>query len=292
MAKEAVKENKGLEFDIEREVQSRLGFKPDPKFNNICLGVLNKVEVIENETAKVDANGNVSPNEYAGMSVPKLLFEFQNSKLTKSEPDRFFIHLEGNMVSVKNDGSPNTAIQKNHQPTVENLYNQMWDRIKAIYKAFEGNTGIYQPITTNKEVAKAGKELFANIYSSAAIRIDLFKKFFTAIVNAFNEGGIDGQCIFQNKKEEGVPLWIKLIAEFKEQTKLVFPTYCDHAFVEMRFANVPTTLEIYADETVELQAKVKGKIANRENGAGDPIEDEAAIPDIQALLDKSNKSKK
>ena len=144
--------------------------------------------------------------------------------------------------SLRTDGSPI------EDTTLGALYESMWDRIKHIHDAFSAAPN-YKAIESLPSI---------NEHGEAAKRVEQFTKFFQAIADAFNEGK-GGKPIFVDAEGKTLPLWMKLIAEYKEGKWLQFPTFVGEGFIELYKPGVPPTIEVKPGESVVLRVKGEKK---------------------------------
>lgn len=257
-----------MKFDPTKEVTKNLKFKPLVDLGNLCLGVLEKVEVIMNEVPKFKPDGSESAFEYAGNTVPSLKWVFKNHlrKDDKDRADRYFTYIESLIVSRKNDGT------LMGDKTLEDLYTQMWDRIKHIHDAFKNDPN-YKPFVELPEIDEK---------AAVEVRIAHFTKFFKAIADGFNKGKGD-KAIFVDGEGKGLPLLMKLVGNYPDNKWLTFPTFVNEGFIERYKPGVPPTIEVKPGEIIHLGSG-QGK-ANKGSGEGSS----EAIP--QDIMDMLNKEK-
>ncbi len=228
-----------MKFDAKKEVTNRLKFKPNPELNNLCLGYLESVEVVMNEIAKINDKGQESTWEYAGHTIPRLVFTFRNyvRKNDLDKADRFYIHTENVIGAVKSSGD------KIEQATLQSIYESMWARIKHIHDAFVSDPN-YAPFKLLPEIDEYGK---------TADRVEQFTQFFNVIADAFNKGK-DGLPIYKGANDSKLPCYMKLVAEYKQRKWLELPTFVGEGFIERYKEGVPPTIELKPSDTVELAA--------------------------------------
>jgi len=249
-----------MKFDVNKEVGSPLGFKPDEKLNNLCLGELLSVEVEKNLAPKEKENGEISRYDYAGFELPSLVFKFKQLKVTE---DRFFQHRESVIISTMNDGTPMNP------KTLSNLYESMWDRIKHLMDTFVASAN-YKAIKKLPEI---------NENATPEERVAQFTAFFTAIADFFNHG-TDGLPIYKNEKGN-IPLMMKLVANYPDRKYLAFPTFVGKRFIEVakfKENKLVTVLELGPKETVTL-----ARSADKQPVPG--VESNDSKPKMEAISD-------
>lgn len=261
-----------MKFDSKKEVTSKLKFKPVEEFDNLCLGKLVSVEVVENESAKINDQGVESNWEYAGNMIPKLKFNFESVKHPKqseSEYDtRYYTHTEEIIGAITKTGEPIKS------KTLIRLYTSMFDRIKHIYDAYSTTTN-YKPLADNiPEIDET-----TNIPSEA--RVKQFKKFFMFFVNSFNKG-LDGKTPIFMANGKSIAMTMKLVADYRSGKFLAFPTFVGEGFIEVFKSGKRPTIEIKPDERVTLIAEVP-----KTTGAGDTSMDSSIDDEVQKLINEA-----
>lgn len=239
-----------MKFDPKKDVTRSLKFKPLEDLGNLCLGTLEKAEVIMNDVPKFKNDGSESPYEFAGHTVPSLRFTFKNflREDDKDRAERWFNFVESVIIYKKNDGTPMK------QKDLESIYEQMWDRIKHIHDAYKNDVN-YKPFGELPEIDEK---------ADVEARIIQFTKFFKAIAEAFNKGKND-KPIFVDQDDNSLPVALKLVPEYQTGKWLTFPTYVGEGFIERYHKGVPLTIELKPGETVTLKG---GKREGEKSGAG------------------------
>lgn len=221
-------------FNADAVATNELTFHPDPnKYGGMCLGTLEKVEVLE-----TDASKNTGEGEYGGLAIPRLSFRFKQLKEDKGDFDRFFNYQERVINTLYKEGN------RVEQDKIDGLFESMWLRLKHMLERL-GAKPIPQSELNKYEIDEDAEP---------EVRIKQFKKFFEFIAKRFNEGGEEGTPLYKGKT-----LVLKLIAEYKERRYLTFPTYVGKGFIEVaKWKEVKgrkvlnTSLELAHNETIEL----------------------------------------
>lgn len=250
--------------DVKKDVTASLKFKPSayPDLNGLCLGKLVSVEVVKSESPKIKDDGTENTYQFAGLNVPALKFTFNNHvrKDDKDKAERIFIHVEKSIISVKNDG------ERMEDKDLENLYTQMWDRIKHIHDTYKNDV--------NYKAFKALPEVDPD--APADKLNEQFTDFFEAIATAFNSGKND-KPVFLGEEDKKLVVYMKLVAEYKQRRYLTFPTFVGEGFIERWKQGVPPTIELKPSDTQELKAKgAKASGESKGNAALTGLED---LPD-------------
>lgn len=226
-------------FDVNKEVTTKLRFKPVEKLNNLCIGKLISVEFVTNKAEKEDSTW-----EYNHFDIPTVLFNFVQRKEDKGDADRYFTFSERIIGAIKKDGSPISA------ENLSGIYGSMWNRILHIYQAYQFAPN-WKQLKSVPEIDEGG---------TAEERIAQFTKFFAAIAKMFNEGA-DGKPIYLNANGDPYPMTMKLLADYTTRKYLTFPTYVGQGFIEqtrMKDGKLDTVLEIKYNESIELGKPKRG----------------------------------
>ncbi len=234
-----------IKINLNDSVTSRLTFEPYEAYNNLCLGYLTSVSVQESESA-ADAKW-----AFAGMSTPRLVFEFVQLKDQYNTKDRYFIHSELPISNTDKTG----AVREDKDITSD--YIEMWRRIKHIHDAYVSSPN-YTPITEEPEFDPSLPE---------GELLAAFKVFFTKMAEAFNTGKDGKTPIFEPsgtaKKLNLVAL--KLVAGGMNSARLVFPKYINKGIIEPAvFSNskLDVSLKFRPNETVVLGQTTMARGAN------------------------------
>lgn len=235
------------DFNVNKEVTSKLRFKPEEANGNLCRGYLVGVEVVENEVGKTNAKGELSTWEFAGLTIPRLIFHFEQHKSSNLDKTRYYDRVETIIGNVQNEANGGGNIATS---TLDALYEQQWDRIKHIHDCY---TGLTNYTAFGKDVEEAGKKLFAGYAASnktAESTVKLFTTYFKAIAKAFNEGK-NGKAIYIIE-EKPVLCWMKLVSDYKTHKYLGFPTFVGTGFIELHRKDVKPTISFTASETIVI----------------------------------------
>jgi len=233
-----------MKFDSNKQVESRLDLKPIPELYNLALVELESVEVTDHEILAIDDKGKESANEFKGLIVPRIALTWKNHKLTETEEDRFFTLSFSVIVSVKNDGTP---ISKKD---LQSLYETMHGNLQHIHNSYKKCPN-YKPIISLPDIDET---------SAPNARAKQFKTFFVAFQTAFN--GAEGKTpIYQDEKGINIISWLKLLPDYKTQSRYTTPTFVGQGFTEVAVKEEKgwkkPLIEIKPNESLELQAKAK-----------------------------------
>ena len=243
------------DFNVNKEVTSKLRFKPEETNGNLCRGYLVGVEVVENEVGKINAKGEVSSSEFAGLTIPKLIFHFEQHKNSNLDKPRYYDHKETIIPNLQSEANGGGNIEVK---VLDALYEQQWDRIKHIHDCY---TGLTNYSAFGKDVEEAGKKLFAGYVASnktAESTVKLFTTYFKAIAKAFNEGK-NGKAIYMIE-EKLVLCWMKLVSDYKTHKYLGFPTFVGTGFIELHRKDVKPTISFTASESIVIGGNKPNKV--------------------------------
>lgn len=187
----------GQEFklDVKTQVTNRLGFKPNPKFNNFNIGILTNVEKVETD---IDADKKW---EYAGNKIASVRFEFKQIALEKGEPDRYLTISELPIECKDKDGVP-VDVAKTWDKFVA-----QWKRVKHLQDQFRDVEGFIP----YKEDSSDAPQFNPN--ATLKKRLDQFNANADNIVKHF-----------QNAKGEPIYKDVNLIIKLTAQTRLASKT--------------------------------------------------------------------
>jgi hypothetical protein len=256
------------DFNVNKEVTSKLRFSPDEADGNLCRGKLVGVEVVEHEINKVKENGELSTWEFAGLTIPTLVFHFEQQKKSTLDKDRYYDHNERVIGNLKSEANGGGNIEVG---TLDKIYESMWSRVKHLHDCFAGLPN-YLPLS--KEVDEAGKKLYANYANAnktAESTIKAFTIFFKAIAIAFNAAK-DGKAIYVVADIPAI-CWMKLVTDYSSKKFLAFPTFVSTGFIELYREKAKPSISFQPSETVILGSSVKS-IAPSTPNAGDDLPDD------------------
>ncbi|KAF5080413.1 hypothetical protein DSECCO2_120570 [anaerobic digester metagenome] len=259
--------------NVKKDVKKAPSFKPDRNvFGGLNLGCLVKVEVLEEDKPKIDDKGIEDPYEYAGCMIPSLRFTFVNHVLPDAidKAERIFQHTEKVIISTLNNGQP-------MKPTfLDQLYNEMFDRIVHIYTEFAGCDN-YQELEDLPEIDET---------APAEKRVKQFKNFFNKVADAFNKAK-GGKPVFVNAQNIPYVLWLKLLPNNDNGYWYDFPVKVKQGFIELYRPGVPPVIEVKANESLELRVNPKEKkegSATATTTTGKVVDTAAFGPNIAAAL--------
>lgn len=216
-------------------VTSDKKFKPREEFNNLCQAHLVSVEIKETITPKVDDKGVASTYEYAGVSIPTLVFKYKEETIPTDEEDRYYTDNYRIVTTTKNDGSKVDA--KTYASILTETYRHCRHRLDAYVGTpnFK-EPGFPKPIDMNAPVGE---------------RIEQWRAFCQFFVDAFNKGNND-KPVFVNEKDEPIVVWIKLIAHYPDGKYLSAPGFVGEGYIERVVDGKKPAIELKPGETVKL----------------------------------------
>ena len=226
-----------IKINTQESVTGRLGFKPFKKYNNLCLGYLTGVEIT---TSEIEED---SKWEYAGKTVPRLAFHFEQFKEDSSSPDRFYTRTEMLIASVNSKGEPIA------EDNLTGMYTELWKRIKHLHDQF-AKAPNYKPIDFEVEFEPN---------DPIDKRIADMTKFFKNVADAFNVGKDGKSPIYSTE----TLLAMKLIktAKTSQKGKTYFTLDMSNYVGKGQFdtpiikeGKIITVLEFTSNETVDLTA--------------------------------------
>lgn len=226
-------EYKGINLgELDVQVEQRLKFKPNMDvLNGICMGAINRIELIETENPLVDKDGKPSNYEYKGLKTTSLLIEFKQLNFdAKDSSERFHVHVEKPIVSIKNDGT------KMDQKSFDDLLIQMYSRLQHIVN--ELDAAKLAPLSTRI------KDLTISVNDDAQSKAAKFKKMFEHFLKQITGKPEEPRC--------KVPAFIKLVADYKTASRYEIPTYVRRGFYQVIREGVECTLELEPNESIEL----------------------------------------
>ena len=221
-------------------VTNRLGFKPFPQYNNLCLGYLTGVEVT---TSEIDGD---SQWEFAGKTVPRLAFHFDGFKENvKTDPDRFYSRPEMVIASVNNKGEAIT------EDNLGLMYRELWKRIRHLFEQYMKEDNF--------------KEMDFDVEFEPADPIDKriadMTKFFNNVADAFNKGKDGKTPIYTPTSLLGMKL-IKVANKSKKgktYMSLDMGTFVGKGQYDrptIKNGKINTVLEFNGNETTDLSTPV------------------------------------
>lgn len=272
-------------FDVNKTVESLKPFAPEEKYGHMSIAKINSVKVVMTEAKTEDDKGIASTYEYAGCKVPNLVFEFQQVFTEADAPERFHFHYEKPVVTLKNDGTLVT------DENINILLTQMFDRILHIYKTFSKSPN-YKPFV-EKEIPE--------ILETAAIdvRLESYTKFFEYIAKCFNEGkaieGKDGKVeylpVYKDDKKKSVLVWLKLIANYPDNKRLVLPNFIGKGFIEVFKASYPKPSIMFEGKETYILKTINDSASKGSSAKGGATaatsDDEDISDDLKSIIEQS-----
>lgn len=244
------------------EVVSNLSMIPNPDVDGgLKRAYLYDVEVYQKEVKTENADGSLNPSMYAGIERPYLAFYFKEILDKSLNPrDRVYIH---RIFPVDNTTSKGKELTFDNQvDSLQGIINEVihiWNGVAksalAIHKRkFEDFEIDPEEVLTSDGVARAAA----------------FTELFTNIVNQFK----GDKPIFESAKGEyKVPVWIKLVLDWKNED-YAFPQYIRKGFIEPMAYNakalIPSQLSIdlvKGEKIVRPEAKAEPREAQSKDVA-------------------------
>ncbi len=243
-----------INIDVSADVTSRLGFEVYSAYENMCLGYLTDVRV-ETSVSKDDAKW-----EFAGMDIPRLIFEFTQHKDAHNDKDRFYVKSEMPISILLAEGTDRKA------DAITGDYIELWRRVKHIYDQYAKFA--VKPLTVTPEFDPEG-----NIEA----RVAEFTKFFTEMAEAFNTNGAEGTPVYAGYggKTNAKLMTLKLVASGPKNTYLSLPKYVGKGFIEpaeITNGKFRTALKFGANETsITGSVAVKAPVNSMESVMNEDI---------------------
>ena len=246
-----------------KQVEQELKFKPRIAIKNLCVGVIESVTIEHKKTEKYDDNGAERTYEYAGYEVPSMVIRFRQIPTKEDPANRYYNHRFTIIASKRNDGKDVDRDQ------LVNIWKQQYEHLRHITNAFVGLRG-YKDVDNCPGI---------DIAASVETRIEQYEAFLQYFYNILTAE------VPETKKPlyEGVNLYIKLVAEYKNRKYLTFPNFVGRGFIERVKPNVNPTLEFAPGETVQLAEGIVKKSAAEKAIAS--VDEAPVSDDISALLE-------
>jgi len=234
--------------DLDTNVESRLGFKPDENVNGgICMGEIVSVKLTEHDIPKQDETGTPSAWEFAGLKTISLDIEYkQANNITTDKSERFVVQRETIVSAGTKDGG------KLEMSSWADMTMNQFKRLQHIANTLD-----------NGKLSPLSKKLGAIDYKyedTPEVRISKMKKIFehfytqiTGLPVKPKEGEEVGKPRF-----EKVAMWIKVVRDGRNGTYYVIPAFIGKGFLEVMKKGEPTYLELAASESIELLKNTKG----------------------------------
>lgn len=233
-----------MKFDANKQVESRFPLKPDKNTFSMTLAEIESVEVKNYEVVLIDDKGAETKSEFKGLTVPRLSITWKNHKVTEDQEERFHTLSFGPIVSIMNDGVPMT------KKVLTSLYTQMNDNLMHIHNCYKKAPN-YKPITSIPDIDET---------ATAEARVKQFKAYFDSFAEAFNGKGKDAKPIFVDEKGKSIPVWLKLLAGYKDPSRHETPSFVKQGFTEIAIKLKDGSwkkplIEVSPNESIELVAK-------------------------------------
>ena len=202
--------------ELSQDVESRLKLKPNKATFSLALAEIVEVKLTEAEVALTDDKGSESKNEYKGIVCPRLAITWKSVKV-EGEEDRYHTESWGPIVSIKNDGTP---LEKK---VISSLYTTMFSNLIHIHNCYKKAPN-YKAIagSTIPEIDET---------ATPEVRAKQTKAFFQVFLTAFN--GVDDKAVYEDVEGNPIPVWLKLVAEYKTQKKYTTPSFVGQGYTEM-----------------------------------------------------------
>lgn len=255
----------GFSFTDEN-VEKAFKFKPDPdKFQGLCKGVLESVEIIMDENPVIKEDGKKSDYEYAGLTTPRLRLTFVQVPTDIDPVRREYTHDFKVVTSRKNDG---TMMELS---TIESLYKGLHFPLRHIVNAYKTVPGYCSDATKTPSVDHR---------SPAPERVEQFKKYFEFMKAALHDK--DGVPLFAGRE-----MWLKLVADYATKKFHAFPGFVEQGFIEPVVANRVPAICIGPRDTLELvKGSTKGGMEQKTSGTDTASGKEVLNDEVADLLKK------
>lgn len=224
-----------MKFDVNKQVESRLNLKPSKDTFGLALAELESVEVKDYEVPVTDEKGSETKSEFKGLTVPRINLTWRNHKVKEGEEDRYHTLSFGPIVSVKNDGSPMDA------KTLSSIYENMFAALMHAHNCYKGSVN-YIAIKSLPDIDET---------ATAAARVEQTRAFFKAFEKAFN--GTDGKAVYKNTEGKNIPVWLKLVADYKTQSHYETPNFVGQGWTEVAIQTTINNKVVWKQPLIELK---------------------------------------
>lgn len=224
--------------DESTNVESRLGFKPDPKFfGGLSMGDIESIELVENEVSALNEDGTPNTWEFAGHVLPNIVITFKQVNYDPKDSSKRYIEYRKSVPSAKNKQGVPVKIS-DWTEMVSNIWKMLQHLTNVLYKG-----GV---IKSDKP-----KLPILNYEDPVEKRIADFKKFYAAYVDVLSEINPDTK----EPRFKAVKLFMRVIADPKKGTFYVIPDYVNKGVFEIVDSAKKPSLELQPGDSIELQKK-------------------------------------
>lgn len=275
-----------ININIKENVENRLKFEPLAQYDNLCTGLLTSVEVSKVEIGVENKKGVASKSEYAGKTISKLSFNFENHRDNVNDYKRYYtFSLLSFMTQSEEKGKFDTK-------TIEKLVTNEIDRIRHIANA-------YVPATAPNAIHKYqpfldGINAVAQVIDTDDVdaKVEATTKWYEAIESWFNgytegtgKNSVSVPCVYK-EKDNYIPMVMKLTVSYKNV--LDFPQYVREGFIQRlkwktvgNVKKIDTSITFAPDETVTIQPRTRKAPAGN---LGTDAPTESGTSQLDALL--------
>ena len=265
-------------LDLNVQTTSRLGLEPikgaDGKY--LYAGGIVPARIIDISLDYMEHK----KGEFKDMKVPVLAVEFENFKLSPSDPDRHYTHTF-RPVGTK-ALAPNTDDQYTDRPAID-IDADTQDLWKAIKHFLENLTGS----PNYRNIANVPKSDITTYFDLPGIgaakdRLDKYEKFFNYIVAFVKGDGKDIKSQLLDAEGKALPIWVKMLPNYDKDYKrnakyYVIPRFINQGVFEpMKVdkglpAGTPKIIRIKPAEKIELSSVSSAPAANAPGAPGGVI---------------------
>jgi hypothetical protein len=263
----------GLGMDFSKTLTKMPKFQPLKQYHDLCVAKLVKVEVLSRDIVAVKEDGSVSTYEFAGKTIPRLVFTFHNHILPNiDEVEREFVK-SYDVISFQSEADGGKPLAN-----YELVYKGMFEQLQHMMQYY---------MSKNKALT-VPQIPSINPSATTDMRIEQFANFFTAVANWFNAANA-GKPAFLDLAGKYIISALKLIAISKTNGQgttykaLDFPLFLKEGFIAtFKALTVPPSIGLSGNETVVLSKTV---VANAANQPDNSIPNTADLsPEVRAAM--------
>lgn len=269
----------GMNFDVKLAKTPK--FEPIKQYNDLCIGKLVSVTVEDRELKLEKEDGTPSTYEFAGHTIPRLVFTFHNHILKGiDEVNREFIK-DYSVITYAGDAETPDSYKNKVA-----VYQGMFDQIQYMMQFF---------MSINKGLTPPTNIVGINPKASTEDRVKQTKAYFVAVAEWFNTGLV-GKPVYKIAEQSRI-LAIKLVARKKQNAKgghylvLDFPGYIKEGFLDVFTSlTVKPAIKIGNGESV-ITTSVNPLLNNGKTSDADIAAPDLSNldPTIRAMLENEGK---
>lgn len=267
-----------MNFDVKLAKTPK--FEPIKQYGDLCVGKLIGVTVEERPLNENKEDGTPSTYEFAGHTIPRLVFTFHNHILKGiDEVNREFIK-DYSVITYAGDAETPDSLKNKKL-----VYQGMFDQIQYMMQFFMSiNKGLTPPVLKGINPTATTEE-----------RIIQTRDFFTAVANWFNTALV-GKPVYKIAEQARI-LAIKLVARKKQNAKgghylvLDFPGFIKEGFLDVFTSlTVKPAIKIGNGESVITTSVNPLLNSNKTPDADTAAPDLSNLdPTIRAMLENDSK---